>query len=243
MEEYCERLSDGVAITHFAKGTATTTDALLLAAFLPPCRGMSLELGAGSGIVTLVAASHGRLSHGVLCERDETLAALCEKNMANNGLGDRFLTVCRDLRHLAGEARYRLIYANPPYRRAGEGKPAANRLADLARFERAGTVADFCRAAARLLCEDGDFCVVFPTVRREELFRALLSCGLAPTEEVTVLPYPGGAPKLFLLRARRQADGCHRRRITLALAKGGEPTEAARILYRDGSLLTEGEQI
>ena len=83
MEEYRERLSGTVELTHLSGATATTTDALLLAAFLPHCRERSLELGAGCGIVTILAAARGRLSHGELCERDMTLAALCEKNLKN----------------------------------------------------------------------------------------------------------------------------------------------------------------
>ena len=243
MEEYRERLSGTVEVTHLSGATATTTDALLLAAFLPHCRERSLELGAGCGIVTILAAARGRLSHGELCERDMTLSALCEKNLAGNRLGDRFFTVCRDLRLLSGEGRYELIYANPPYRRAGEGKPAANPLADIARFERYGTVVDFCAAAARLLSADGQLCTVFPTARRGELFDALALCGLCPHEEVTVFPYPGGSPKLFLVRADRHAGALCRRRVTLATAKGGRQTEAARILYTDGRLLTEGEPV
>lgn len=241
MKEYTEVLSERLRLTHLRGATATTTDALLLAAFLPVTEGPSLELGAGCGVVSLVAASHGRLCRGVLCERDATLSALSHRNILDNGYGGRFTALCCDLRDYFPAERFAVILANPPYRRAGEGRGAADPLCDIARFERAGTILDFCRAGARLLTEDGDFCLVFPISRRQELYAATREVGLYPREEVTVLPYPGGTAKLFLLRATRAAGPLLSHRITLAGAPGGEPTEAARALYRDGCLLTEGE--
>ena len=242
-EIYEERLTDRLTVTHLKGATATTTDALLLAAFLPSCEGAALELGAGSGIVSLLAARRGRFARAELCERIPALCELCRLNIEKNCLTDRLSVTEADLRTLAPPARYLSVYANPPYRRAGEGRPAADPLLDAARFERAGTVLDFCETAARLLLPEGSLSLVFPQKRREELFRALASAGLYPREEVTVYPYPGGEPKLLLLRAAPHPERVTVRRFTLAKEAGGAPTEAAEALYRDGILSTEGEPI
>lgn len=242
-EIYEERLSDRLGIDHLRGATATTTDALLLAAFLPCCEGAALELGAGAGTVSLLAAVRGRFARAELCERVPPLAELCRRNIEKNRLTDRLSVIEADLRTLTPPARYLSVYANPPYRRVGEGRPAADPLLDTARFERAGTVLDFCETAARLLLPEGSLSLVFPQKRREELLRALGKVGLHPREEVTVYPYPGGVPKLLLLRAAPRPGGLTVRRFTLAREAGGAPTEAAEALYRDGILPTEGEPI
>ncbi len=238
---YEERLSERLTVEHIRGATATTTDALLLAAFLEATDGAALELGAGSGIVSLLAAARERFAHAELCERVPALAALCRRNIEKNGLADRLSVTEADLRTLPPSARYRSIFANPPYRRAGEGLPAADPLADAARFERAGTVFDFCATAARLLLPEGSLSLVFPIRRRGELLDAVSAAGLFPAEEVTVYPYPGGVPKLLLLRAVPHRTETAVRGFTLAKGAGGPPTEAAEALYRDGILLTEGD--
>ena len=226
------------------KGAPTTTgDALLLAAFLPAACGRACELGAGSGVISLLAAARGKLSSALLIERDRTLAALCERNVRDNSFEDTLVVRCADLRDSAECGMFDTVFANPPYRRANDGVPAADPIADAARYERHGTIGDFCRVGARMLTPKGRFCVVFPTRRREELLRALSHAGLFPEREVTVYPYPGGASKLMLLSARR--DDCdHKKEVfTLCHAAGGRETEAAAVLYRDGILLTEGERL
>ena len=243
MPTFEETLSDRLTVEHIRGATATTTDALLLAAFLPRVDGRALELGAGCGIVSLLGAVRDRFTAADLCERVGALAALCRRNIERNRLGERLSVIESDLRMLSPPARYLSIFANPPYRRAGEGRPAADPLADAARFERAGTVADFCAAAARLLLPEGSLSLVFPRRRRTELLSALAASGLYPAEEITVYPYPGGEPKLLLLRALPDPQALTVRRFTLASKAGGAPTEAAEVLYRDGILLTEGEPL
>ncbi len=240
MKEYKEHLFGELSIRHLRGATSTTTDALLLAAFLPRVEGEAAELGAGSGIVSLLAAARGRFLHADLYERAGELCALLTRNVEENALSARLTVHNTDIRTLSG-ARYLSVYANPPYRRAGEGKGAENPLADLARFERAGTLADFIAAAERILLPKGILSLVLPMGRLTDALAALCAHGLCLTERVTVYPYPGGIPKLVLLRAAREGSLPLLRRFTLAEEKGGKPTAQARALYEEGILLTEGD--
>ena len=239
-EEYKEQLSERVTLTHLRGATATTTDALLLAAFLPRTEGRALELGAGCGIVSILAAARDRFPAADLCERNGTLADLARRNIAENRLTDRLTVVETDLRTLSLPPRYASVFANPPYQRAGDGRPASNPLADIARFERAGTITDFCLAAERSLTSGGSFSLVFPLARRRELDAALAKAGLFPALSVTVYPYPGGEPKLLLLRATREKAEESKGYFILSKQPGGEPTDGALTLYREGILMIEG---
>ena len=58
---------------------------------------------------------------------------------------------------------------------------------------------------------------------------------------ITVLPYPGGTPRLILTAAGRGEAATRYESFTLCATRGGAPTVAAERLYTDGLLLTEGE--
>ena len=236
-----EHLFGDLYIRHIEGATATTTDSLLLAAFLPMALGRAAELGAGGGIVSLLAARRGRFTGADLYERNETLAALCERNIRENRLTDRLSVYNADVRTLGEPRRYLSVYANPPYRRAGEGKGSGNPLLDIARFERSGTLADFCLAAARILLPEGSLSLVLPTKRLADAEAGLRAAGLFLAERVTVYPYPGGTPKLLLLRAALREEKPTDSRFTLAREKGGAPTEEACALYEEGILIRRGD--
>ena len=235
--EYRERLNERLTVIHRRDAVPTTTDALLLAAFLKKAEGVACELGAGGGLISLLAAARGVFSAIHLVEREPILAALAVRNAEENRLGDRLSVFCEDLRTFDGGERYAAVVANPPDRRAGSGRPAAHPLADASRFERAGGIADFCRAASRLLRPDGSFSVVFPTERHAELSAALGAAGLFPAETVTVLPYPGGQSRICLVRAVKHP--CADRPLALILCRAANdrrPTEEAEEIYTNGVL-------
>ena len=240
--EFYERLNDRLTIIHRRDATPTTLDALLLAAFLPSVCGRTCELGAGGGIISLLAAARGRIADGVLLEREPILAALAARNIENNGLANLLHAECADVRDFRDTDRFDTVLTNPPYRRANDGRPAAHPLTDVARYERAGTVTDFCLAAARMLHKDGRFYIVFPTRRQGELFAALRHAELHPHRKVTAYPYEGGTPKLFLTEAGFTETAISRERIVLARECGGAPSDAAEALYAHGQLLTEGDE-
>ena len=239
--EYRERLNEKLSVIHRRDGVGTTTDALLLAAMLPTSAGSSCELGAGGGLISLLAAHREKIEIGVLVEREPILCELAERNIRENGLMERLSVFCADLRQSLPTRRFDTVFANPPYRRAGEGCPAREHLADISRFERAGGILDFCQAAAALLTDRGRFYTVFPATRRKELSAALTAAGLSILRTVRVLPYPDGAASLILTEAGRLAGAQKEECFTLCRGRGGAPTAEAERLYADGILITEGE--
>ncbi len=235
--EYREQLNAHLTVIHRRDAVPTTTDALLLAAFLERTQGTACELGAGGGIVSLLAASRGVFPAAHLVEREPLLAELAVRNAKENGLSDRLRVFCEDIRRFDARERYAAVFANPPYRRPGSGRPAAHHLADVSRFERAGGIVDFCLTAARLLRPDGSFSLVYPTERRENLLAALKEAELFPTATVTVRPYPGGESRRFLLRAGKRPLPHEEHTLFLARAANDRrPTDEAEQLYRDGTL-------
>lgn len=96
--------------------------------------GAVLDLYAGSGAMGLEAISRGA-DRAVLVEKDRAAAAICEKNAAALGFGERVRVIRSDvasaLRALAGRGeRFELVFLDPPY---AEGPGPA--LESLARLE------------------------------------------------------------------------------------------------------------
>jgi len=114
-------------------------DAILLGRFIHPKPGARiLELGAGCGVISIMAAALYAPREIVAIEIQPGLASLIERNAALNNL-TAVRAVAADLRAApiadVDPASFDLVIANPPYRAQGSGRrsPVAGR--DLARAE------------------------------------------------------------------------------------------------------------
>ena len=121
------------------QGYRFNLDPVLLSGFSRP-RGRVLELGAGCGVLGLLLLKRGRAEQVTFVERQPALAALCERNLKENGFADRGRVVCGDLRELTLEAHEGVVF-NPPYFAANSGRPSSGVGRDEARFERLGELA------------------------------------------------------------------------------------------------------
>ena len=205
------------------------TDALLLAAFIPPLpRASAIELGAGSGIISLLLAARNKVKSAELVEVQPVLAELCTRNIRLNGFDDRLRAVCADLRDYPAygtQDGVELVYANPPYMRTDSGALSDSSLLQAARHEEHGTIRDFCAAAAKKLRFGGRFCLVYRPERMAELFSALRDARLEPKRMTFVSATPARSPSMLLLEAR--FGGREGLRVTRPLYTGAAACERA----------------
>lgn len=207
-EFLCE-VNESVRLLQRRGGLTFGTDAYLLAAYLRPMpRARALDLGSGTGIIPLLCLSRGKAASFVAVEMQEVFCSVIEKNAVENGFSDRLTPLCADLRSLTvrdtgGEVD--LITANPPYLKLGAGMRNRSDEKYMARHETAGDVADFCRAAGRLLRFGGRFCCVFRPERMTDLLVALRDAGLEPKRMTLVQATPYAPPSLMLTEAVRGA--------------------------------------
>ena len=146
--ERCDSLPGcNYAIWQDSEEFCFTTDAVFLAAFPHLVRqARVLELGAGTGAISLLLAARGAAQVvGVDC--NPHVVELMRRSIAANGLEECVSAELADLREL--KALYRsesfdLIAANPPYRNSGK----VRRVATAACHELTATLEDFFRAAA-----------------------------------------------------------------------------------------------
>ncbi len=107
-----------------------------------------------------------------------------------------------DLRELDLGERFPLVTGSPPYFPLGTGVLPDDDQKAHARFELRGDVADYARAAARHLADDGVFALCFPTPQRARASAALEGAGLAVLATRDVIPRATLRPLFTLWLAR-----------------------------------------
>ena len=215
-----------------------STDSVLLADFTQP-RGAArgIDLGCGSGVLSLLLARKDEKLQMTGLELLPEAAAAARENAALNGLDARIGVVEGDIRQhraLFRAGSFDLAVSNPPYFPAERGAvaPRADRAA--ARAEASCSLSELCDAAAFLLRTGGCFFLVHRPERLSELCACLSAHGLEPKRLRLVCHRTENAPSLVLLEARRGGKpGLQiEPMLVLTAADGAESEEYRRIYHR-----------
>ena len=213
-----------------------STDSILLADFINIAQAKrGIDLGCGSGIISLLLLSRSDKLQMTGLEINPEAAELAGANMEKNGFGERALTVTGDIRahrELFRAGSFDLAAANPPYFPEGSGRmsPKGDRAA--ARGELQCTLRQLCEAAAFLLKTGGSFCIVHRSERLSELLCTMTACGLEPKRLRLVQHRISSAPSLVLAEGRRGGKPGLKIEPTLILTEeNGKETEEYRRIY------------
>ena len=152
------------------------TDSVLLGAWCPIENNpfSVLDIGAGTGILSLMIAQRSNAEQIDALEIDEDAYEQCVENFENSPWGDRLFCFHAGLDEFVDEPEdeYDLIISNPPF--YAEDYKTENSQRDLARFQEAMPFEDLIEAADLLLSENGIFAVIIP-YKEEEKFIDLCS--------------------------------------------------------------------
>jgi tRNA1Val (adenine37-N6)-methyltransferase len=146
-------------------GYRYSLDPLLLTRFcsaVPP-GGTVVDLGAGCGIISLVLARMNPAVSIVAVENNPEMAALVERNIRQNDLAARVVSLADDVSNLRKSyphSTFDLVVSNPPFRTAGSGKVSPRAGRDSARHETTAGLADFIAAAKYLVKPSGRICFI-----------------------------------------------------------------------------------
>jgi tRNA1Val (adenine37-N6)-methyltransferase len=130
----------GKVIVHqHKKGYRFSIDAPLLADFLPcePAQ-KALEIGTGSGIVSLLALYKKKFSFIYGVEIQEKLSRLAELNANKNGFSNKFKVIPADFNEIFANKKFtgiRHIFSNPPFLGTDMGRLSPNKEIRDAKFE------------------------------------------------------------------------------------------------------------
>jgi len=154
------------------------TDGLLLGAFasLPPTGSNILDIGAGSGLISLMLAQRTAGANPIdAVELDGAAAEQARQNAANSPWPGTVQLIKGDILTYHTNKRYRLIVSNPPFfQQALPSKDARRRQA---RHTDSLPFSHLLQKAAELLHNEGEFVLVLPTQAANMLCELALSQG------------------------------------------------------------------
>ncbi len=198
------------SVSHSAAAMKVGTDGVTLGAWAR-CSGRVLDVGAGCGLIGLMAAQRGAQSVDMV-ELDAAAAREAEENAGRSPWAEKIRVYCADFLEFAPEGKYDNIISNPPFFATGELAPDPARAA--ARHQGLLTPQAFMAKAVALLAPGGAVSVIIPSdLRRDWEFAAGLA-GLRPRRIV------GLFTRLRALEPRR---------VLLEFAADGAATEQERL--------------
>jgi tRNA1Val (adenine37-N6)-methyltransferase len=164
------------------------TDSVLLGAWCPINNNpySVLDIGAGTGILSLMIAQRSKAEQIDAIEIDENAYEQCVENFEASPWSDRLFCFHAGLDEFVEEPEdeYDIIISNPPF--YSEDYKTENKQRDLARFQDALPFEDLIEAANLLLSENGIFAVIIPYKEEERFLDLCAQVELFPVKVTRV---------------------------------------------------------
>ena len=177
------------------------TDGVLLGAWTPLINNPYnvLDIGAGTGILSLMLAQRSNAEQIDAIEIDEDAYEQCVENFETSPWGDKLFCFHAGLDEFVDEPEdeYDLIISNPPF--YTDDFKSDNSSRDLARFEDALPFEELIEAADLLLSDNGIFSVIIPYKEEERFVSMCKELDLFPLKITRVKGTPTSEIKRSLL--------------------------------------------
>jgi len=233
-------VNENIKLIQKKNGLTFGTDAFLLASFIKAQKnGIAVELGGGTGIISLLCASRKKFRTIYCAEIQKEFANIITRNAGLNGLNSKIISVCDDVRNLKSShigCEVDAVFSNPPYMKIDSGKRNDHDEKFIARHEVCGNIYDFCACAKRLLKHGGSFYCVWRPDRLIDLICAMRENDLEPKEMCFVHATTKSEPSMVLVRAKKGASASVRISKPLFLNLDDDPkmlTERAKKIYEE----------
>jgi len=191
------------------QGYRFSVDSILLAEFAAAkAYGHVADLGAGSGVLSLLLSRSAQVQQVTALEIQGDLVELILKNVSLNRCeGKVSVTQCdiRQIRKHFPAGFFDTVITNPPFYAAGTGKVNPDAQKAAARHEVHGTLQDFLRAAAYLLKTGGSFFAVYNAERTADLIAGMRQERIEPKVMQCVHPHKGEPATMVLVEGIKGA--------------------------------------
>ena len=186
-------------------GYRFSVDALLLENFISKERiGSAVELGTGSGIISILLAKRIREIKITAVEIQKSLAERAKKNSEINGLHDRIKILNMDikmLRQIFPPNGFDIVFTNPPFRKTRSGRISKDIERATARHEMKINLPELIDTASYHLRDTGSLYIIYHPFRLVELISMLLKKHLEPKRMRFVHSEIGEDAKMVLVEA------------------------------------------
>ncbi len=206
------------------------TDAVLFAAMAPVNRGAHvLDIGAGTGVLSLMAAQLGA-AHVTAVELTQPGHEEAQFNFQQSPWADRLRAVHQDIQSFANKSsdHYDLIICNPPF--FENHSKATDTLRHIARHNDQLPYEDLIKSAEHLLSEQGVFYVLLPVHAIERFTQLAKEVGLHLSHRTDFRGYSHNNAKVSALRYCRSAAILCKTLLTIYAAHNVYSQESERYL-------------
>ena len=187
------------------------TDAYLLSAYLPKRqKSIGVELGCGSGVISLLALTKNKCQRVYGIEVQKEIASVAKRNGELNTLDGVFSVINKDLRDVSISDignEVDIVFSNPPYMKNDSGKANDNDFKNISRHEVCGDIDDFCKCAKLLLKHGGAFYVVYRPDRMIDLISSMRNNGIEPKRLTFIHTNTHTSPSLLIIQGKKGARG------------------------------------
>ncbi|WP_225312626.1 tRNA1(Val) (adenine(37)-N6)-methyltransferase [Pseudotamlana haliotis] len=177
------------------------TDAVLLGAWAPVAQQpfSILDIGAGTGVLSLMLAQRSQAEVIDAFEIDDKAYEQCVANFEQSDWGDRLFCYHASLEEFVDEIddQYDLIVCNPPF--YVEDYKTNDDARDLARFQDALPFEHLVEGASKLLTDDGIFAVIIPHKEEEHFIKLASAVKLFPNRILHIKGHHGSEIKRSIL--------------------------------------------
>ena len=201
--ERIDFVNDDLELIQNTEGLTFGTDALLLAGYIEGRHKYGIELGGGSGIISMLLLSRKKIDRITALEVQGEYAELIARNAEHNKLSDRLFAVHMDARDFKPEAECDMVFSNPPYMKADGGRSCDNDKKNIARHEMNGSIYDFAESGAKMLKYGGYMAMVYRPDRLTDLIAAYRDAGVEPKRMTFVHANPSAVPSMVLIEGKR----------------------------------------
>lgn len=171
------------------------TDAVLLGSLvIVENKNKILEIGCGTGIISLMLAQRNLEANILAIDIDENAVEISDNNFKNAPFSERLHVELADFNQFKNENLFDLIVCNPPY---FEINPSTKDV--LARQKTALNFEDLIKNARKLLPETGIFSVIIPAEDFENFHKIALENQLFLKKKIEIYGIEGGNLKRVIL--------------------------------------------
>lgn len=207
------------------------TDGLLLGAFAPQPEpgGAILDIGAGSGLISLMLAQRSLAANAIdAIELDSAAAAQAMRNVANSPWPTAVQLIKGDILTYHSAKRYRLIVSNPPFFQ--QSLLPMDKKRSQARHTGSLPLDALLAKAAELLHAEGIFSFILPLAEAEAMLQQALAQGWYLAQRLEVRSKAHKPVRRLLLSLSKQKQKATASSLIIHQADGGYSAEYKALL-------------
>jgi tRNA1Val (adenine37-N6)-methyltransferase len=174
------------------------TDAMLLGAFANATnRRTGLDVGAGTGVLSLMVAQKNDAISFDAIELDQKSAEECTLNFENSKWSDRLSVLNMNFLDFEAPGCYDLVVSNPPYYQSTRLNRDPRKA--MARHESSLPMVEFVKNVSQALTSEGEFWIIIPAEDHKNWTKTCSNFGLHLIERNSIYGKEGGEIKRVIL--------------------------------------------